>query len=100
VGGGGTEGEPPAPTEVHVRAEVDRYDRVTIAVENRGSDIARLAPELAISTGSTLPLRVDCEADAPSCVELAPGAVLYPCDCGACDELGADATYTLRGCTR
>ena len=99
VAAGGPEGEGAArvPESVAVRAEADRYGRVTIAVENRGTEVARLAPRLSAG-GTSLALRVDCDAEPPSCVELAPGAVLYPCDCASCDEVSASASFELAGC--
>ena len=86
-----------APEHVVVHAEADRYGRVTVAVENRGADVARIEPRLTAGD-TTLALRVDCEAEPPSCIELAPGAVLYPCDCGSCDDVSADDSFELAAC--
>jgi hypothetical protein len=96
-GEGAGEGAPAVPEHVAVRAEADRYGRVTIAVENRGDEVARLAPRLTAGD-ATLSLRVDCETEPPSCIELAPGAVLYPCDCASCENISATAQFELVGC--
>ncbi len=111
TGGEGTAegaGEPGPPPEVAVRTEVDRYGRLTLAVENHGADAARLAPRVvveeragdgfrAVETAS-LPLSVDCDAAPPECVTLAPGAVLYPCDCGGCDAVRGTHRFAVRSC--
>lgn len=91
--------EPGPPPEVAVRAEVDRYGRLTLAVENRGREPARLAPEVAAAQGPTLALTVGCDEEPPECVTLAPGAVLYPCECGGCDELRGTFRFAVRSCT-
>ena len=99
VAAGGTASESGAavPEHVRVRAEADRYGRVTVAVENRGTEVVRLAPRLSAGD-ATLALRVECEAEPPSCVELAPGAVLYPCDCESCEDVSAGARFELAAC--
>lgn len=106
----GAEGaaDPGPPPDVTVRTEVDRYGRLTLAVENRGSEPARLSSALVAERrdgdswtavpNTGLALKVDCDADAPECLTLAPGAVLYPCDCGGCEALNDEHRFTARSC--
>lgn len=82
---------PPGPAPVVVvRGTPGGGGQVTIDVENRGTELARLAPAIAVERergdGSfeavdgiaSLTLRPDCRTEPPACVELAPGAVLHP----------------------
>jgi hypothetical protein len=70
----------PAPT-LAVRAVRGRSGHVSIAIENRGTDVARLGALEVVrdgETAATLALRDDCEHDAPECRELLPGGALHP----------------------
>lgn len=116
TGGGEASGESAGdrgpPPEVRVRAETDRYDRLEVAVENRGHEPARLASVLdvqrksgdAFEEATSLVLAPGCErpepeGDEPACITLVPGAVLYPCECGDCDELGPGPhRFVARSC--
>lgn len=63
---------------------------VEIALENRGDELARVAPRITVERAdasgafapidgiASLTLRPDCAHEADACVELAPGAALYP----------------------
>ncbi|MCC6876725.1 MAG: hypothetical protein IT378_20650 [Sandaracinaceae bacterium] len=83
---------PPAdpPLGVRLTGEVDGARHVAIRLENRGTELARVAPRVGIEALSEdgawvrfereaqLKLRYDCGAEPPSCVELAPGGTLLP----------------------
>lgn len=83
------EGPPPV---LALRGTPGHDGQVTIALENRGTEPARIAPRIVVERETdgggggfapvdgigALTLRSDCETDAPACVELAPGAALYP----------------------
>jgi hypothetical protein len=95
---GSTEGSPesePTPTEtgpaptLGLRGTPDADGSIAITIENRGTELARIAPQLVLERagsggafraveGGSPTLRTDCEHDAPACVELAPGAALHP----------------------
>lgn len=79
---------PEPPPTLAIRGE-PRPGRVGIVVENRGEALVRLAPRIEIERETEgawsilaglgeLTLRPDCEQDAPSCIELVPGAALHP----------------------
>jgi hypothetical protein len=79
---------PPAPEGVHLSGEPARYGEVEIAMQVHGPDRVRVRRELTVErrTGSGaepvdargLTLRPSCEAEAPECIELVPGAELRP----------------------
>ncbi|UJR83818.1 hypothetical protein [Sandaracinus amylolyticus] len=79
----------PAPV-LAIRGTPARAGReVAIVIENRGTELARVSPRLVLERASSegrfarvdateLALRPSCEREAPTCVELAPGAALHP----------------------
>lgn len=82
--------DPGPPPVLALRGTPSRGARgVEIVVENRGEDLARVAPSLALERRGEggrfepvrsvqLALRAGCDTPPPECLELAPGAALHP----------------------
>ena len=98
--------DPGRPEGLVLRGTPGRAHSVSIALENRGSALVRLSSALGVErqdgeafvpvSTSGLTLRPDCDHEAPTCVDLAPGGALRPpeflgtsgdAQCG-CDECG------------
>jgi hypothetical protein len=78
----------PPPRGVRLFGEPLRYREVAISLQVRGPDRVRLRRELTVERRTAsgferidaekITLRPSCEAEAPECIELAPGAELRP----------------------
>jgi hypothetical protein len=97
----------PAPV-VAIRGTVERGREVALAIENRGTTLARIAPRAALERevegrfraveAITVELRADCATAPPECVVLAPGAAFLPATWhGAASGTQCDARDALAG---
>lgn len=119
-GGEGAASDPEEPPVLQIVTTLDRHTRsVGLRIENRGTDQASVRGRVTVQRrqrgdwedyDSNVDLRFDCDARAPDCATLAPGAVLIPppwlgkrgdaqCACDRCADAPAGVyRFVARSC--